>query len=93
VAVRLDERGAERGRTRAPPTRTARGYIPVELGEGTTDVVLVVTNLPDDDDSRDRNPGASRDATIAGRLHRTGLDADAPGPGPHAFRLIVDRGR
>ncbi|MBN8611563.1 MAG: hypothetical protein J0L92_13305 [Deltaproteobacteria bacterium] len=92
VAVRLDAHGAERGRTRAPPTRTARGYIPVELGEGTTEVVLVVTNLPDDDDLRDRNPSASRDATIAGRLHRVGLDADTPGPGPHAFRLIVDRG-
>ncbi len=91
VAVRLDARGAERGRTRAPPTRTARGYIPVELGEGTADVVLVVTNMPDDDDFRDRNPDASQDARIAGRIHRTGLDPDAPGPGPHAFRLIVDR--
>lgn len=92
VAVRLDAVGAERGRTRAPPTRNARGFIPVELGEDTATVVIVVTNLPDDDDPRDRAAGASRDLGIAGRLHRTGLDADAPGPGPHGFRLIVDRG-
>ena len=93
IAVRLDAGGRERGRTRAPPTRRARGYIPLELGAGeTAEVVLVVTNLPDDDDDRDAQVGASRDATIAGRLHRPGLDPDAPSPGPHGFRLIVDRG-
>jgi hypothetical protein len=96
VAVRLDAEGVERGRTRAPPTRRARSYIPVELfgeGEGrTAEVVLVVTNLPDDDDDRDVHAGASRDATIAGRVHRPGLDPDVPGEGPHGFRLILDRG-
>ena len=95
VAVRLDAEGRERGRTRAPPTRRARSYIPVELfGEGapTAEVVIVVTNLPDDDDDRDLHAGASRDATIAGRVHRAGLDPDAPGEGPHGFGLIVDRG-
>jgi hypothetical protein len=55
-------------------------------------VVLVVTNLPDDDDDRDAHAGTSRDATIAGRVHRAGLDPDVPGDGPHGFRLIVDRG-
>jgi hypothetical protein len=94
VAVRLDAAGVERGRTRAPPTRRARSYIPVELfAEGEpAEVVLVVTNLPDDDDDRDAHAGTSRDATIAGRVHRAGLDPDVPGDGPHGFRLIVDRG-
>lgn len=95
VAVRLDAAGVERGRTRAPPTRRARSYIPVELfaeGEPTAEVVIVVTNLPDDDDDRDVHVGTSRDATIAGRVHRAGLDPDVPGEGPHGFRLILDRG-
>lgn len=95
VAVRLDAAGRERGRTRAPPTRRPRSYIPVELfgDEGeTAEVVLVVTNLPDDDDDRDAHAGTSRDATIAGRVHRAGLDPDVAGDGPHGFRLIVDRG-
>lgn len=92
VAVRLDAAGNERGRTRAPPTRDARGYIPLELGRGTASVVIVVTNLPDDSDPRDTAAGASRDLGIAPRLARSGLDPDALGPGPHGFRLTVDRG-
>ncbi len=92
VAVRLDARGEERGRTRAPPTRNARGFIPLELGADTAEVLVVVTNLPDDRDPRDAAPATSRDLQVSGRLERTGLDADAPGPGPHGFRLIVDPG-
>ena len=90
--MRLGADGAERGRTRAPPTRRTRAFIPVELMEGTAEVVLLGTNIPDDDDPRDRSVASSRDATIAGRVHRVGLDVDVHGPGAHAFRLTVDRG-
>ncbi len=92
IAVRIGSDGSERGRTRAPRTRRPRSYIPVELGEGTSEVLLVITNIPDDDDPRDAQLAASRDGRIARRLFRTGLDADAPGPSAHAFRLVIDRG-
>jgi len=92
VAVRLGADGAERGRTRAPPTRRTRAYIPVELLEGTAEVVLVITNVPDDDDPRDRTVTASRDATIAGRVPRVGRAADAPGPGAPALRHTAHPG-
>lgn len=92
VAVRLDDQGRERGRTRAPRTRRTRSYVPVELSAGTTEVLLVVTSIPDDDDPREREVDTSRDGEIAAWLHRTGLDADTLLPSGRAFRLLVDRG-
>ncbi len=45
IAIRLDARGDEIARMRAPPRPTPASYLPVELLEGTTEVVLVVTNI------------------------------------------------
>jgi hypothetical protein len=92
VAVRLGGDGRERGRTRAPRTRRTRSYVPVELGEGTAEVLLVVTSIPDDDDPRDAHVPTSSESGVRGRLFRPGLDADAPGPSGRAFRLLLDRG-
>lgn len=44
VAVRLDAGGRELGRVRAPIRREPRGFLPVELREGTAAVLVVVTN-------------------------------------------------
>jgi hypothetical protein len=92
VAVRLDAEGRERGRTRAPRTRRPRSYVPVELGAGTAEVLLVVTSIPDDDDPRARQVDTSRDHELRGWLFRTGLDPDALAPSGRAFRLLLDRG-
>jgi hypothetical protein len=92
VAVRLDAEGRELGRTRAPQTRTARGFIPVELAQGAHEVVLVVTNLPDDDDRRDSNVALSTDSHLTPYYFRAGLDLDDVVMMPRTFRLIVDRG-
>lgn len=92
VAVRLDAEGHELGRTRVPPTRRARGFIPVELAEGAHEVVLVVTNVPDDDDTRDANVALSADSHLTAYFYRAGLDLDDVGMMTRTFRLIVDRG-
>lgn len=92
VAARLDREGRERGRTRAPPTRTARAFIPVELSTDVAEVVLVVTNVPNDRDPRDVHVPLSHDARVVGRTTRNGPDPDAPGPSGRAFRLTLDRG-
>lgn len=44
IAVRLDASGRELGRVRAPIRREPRGFLPVELREGTASVLVVVTN-------------------------------------------------
>lgn len=44
IAVRLDAEGRELGRVRAPIRREPRAYLPVELGEGTASVLIVVTS-------------------------------------------------
>jgi hypothetical protein len=45
IALRLDAHGAEVARVRAPPRPTPEAYLPVELLDGTAQVVVVVTNL------------------------------------------------
>jgi hypothetical protein len=45
IAIRLDARGDEIARMRAPPRPTPESYLPVELLEGTAEVVLAVTNI------------------------------------------------
>lgn len=45
VALRLDASGNEIARMRAPPRPTPESYLPVELFEGTSQVVIAVTNL------------------------------------------------
>lgn len=45
IAIRLDANGDEIARVRAPPRPTPRSYLPVELFEGTAQVVLAVTNI------------------------------------------------
>ena len=45
IAIRLDERGDEIARMRAPPRPTPESYLPVELLTGTAEVVLAVTNI------------------------------------------------
>jgi hypothetical protein len=45
IAIRLDARGDEIARMRAPPRPTPESYLPVELLEGTAEVILAVTNI------------------------------------------------
>jgi hypothetical protein len=45
VALRLDAHGEEIARMRAPPRPTPESFLPVELFEGTAQVVVAVTNL------------------------------------------------
>lgn len=92
VAVRLDASGRERGRTRAPRTRRPRSYLPLELDGATREVLLVVTNIPDDDDPRTADVTASADSTPDPFLHRVGLDPDVLEPGPRGVWLTIDRG-
>lgn len=46
VAVRLDAEGRELGRVLAPPRNVPDSFIPLELENGTTQVLIVVTKLP-----------------------------------------------
>lgn len=91
VAVRLDAAGRELGRTRVPQTHRTRGFIPVELAEGAHEVVLVVTNMPDDDDTRDSNVTQNAASHTTRYFFRAGMDLDAVGMMSRTFRLIVDR--
>ena len=92
VAVRLDAEGRELGRTRVPQTRRTRGFIPVELVGGAHEVVLVVTNMPDDDDPRDSNVTQNAASHPTRYYFRAGMDLDDIGMMSRTFRLIVDRG-
>jgi hypothetical protein len=63
VAVRLGPDGRERGRMSAPPRREPRSYVPVDLVDDTTSVLVAVTNLSNrlpDADSVDENVRAFR---------------------------------
>jgi hypothetical protein len=46
TAVRLDAGGRELGRVSAPPRRVPDSFLPVELDEGTHELLIVVTKLP-----------------------------------------------
>ena len=92
VAVRLDSAGRELGRTRVPQTRRTRAFIPVELAEGAHEVVLVVTNMPDDHDGRDSNVTLNAASHLSRYYFRAGMDLDDVGMMSRTFRLIVDRG-
>jgi hypothetical protein len=48
TAVRLDAQGREVGRMTAPPRRLPQSFLPIELSQDTTSVLLVVTALADD---------------------------------------------
>lgn len=45
IALRMNATGEEIARVRAPPRPTPESYLPVELFEGTAQVVVAVTNL------------------------------------------------
>jgi hypothetical protein len=45
VAIRLGASGDEIARVRAPPRPTPESYMPVELFDGTAEVVIAITNL------------------------------------------------
>lgn len=63
VGVRLGPDGQERGRMAAPPRREPRSYVPIDLNDDTTTVLVAVTNLSSrlpDADSVDENVRAFR---------------------------------
>jgi hypothetical protein len=55
-AVRLDETGREVGRTSAPARRVPNSYLPVTLEPETTEVLLVITSLPESTPDADTAP-------------------------------------
>jgi hypothetical protein len=76
VAMRLGERGDEIARVRAPPRPTPESYLPVELFDGTAEVVIAITNL----DARGLDADAPDDFVRSFRVAMDRSDDAVPPP-------------
>ncbi|MCS6856233.1 MAG: hypothetical protein NZM37_00840 [Sandaracinaceae bacterium] len=92
IAIVLDKAGKELRRLRTPPTRMPRAFLPIDLPEGASEVILVVTALPSHRDPRQSHSSAHPQAKPFGFYDRVGLDLDRPISGPHGFRITIARG-
>ncbi len=80
IALRIGANGEEIARVRAPPRPTPESYLPVELLEGTAQVVIAVTNLGARGLDADQPDDFVRGFRVAMDQGREETTATAPSP-------------